>query len=160
LAIHVIYAHVRAEVSRIFLLLLPGCGLDVQPIRHCLNVIWTFSGAARPQVRQLLRPRRHSPFQRREQAPQPVRVATPAARLDARREWEIVTGFLARELARMSEIAALQAGAALKIDAAEHAYNRIVADCARILGPAFAPTFQPPRQLAREPDPARQSLAA
>jgi hypothetical protein len=67
----------------------------------------------------------------------------------------------ARELARAPEIASIQAHAALKIDAAEHAYNRIVADCAKILAAPVAPTFRPAPQLAHQPQPqAEQQLAA
>jgi len=73
----------------------------------------------------------------------------------------MVIGLVARELSRAAELAAAQAHAALKIDAAEHAYNRIVADCAKICRPSAAPTFRPARQLTRQPDlPARQPLAA
>jgi hypothetical protein len=79
-------------------------------------------------------------------------VAPPApvlrARLDPDRQWEIVVGVAAREAARASAVAALQARAALKIDAAEHALGRILADCARVV-----PAAEPPAvQLATQPD--------
>jgi hypothetical protein len=60
-----------------------------------------------------------------------------------------------RELTRAPRIAALQARAALKIDAAEHALRRIVADCARVLADPVAPAPQPALFLASRPE-ARQ----
>ena len=53
--------------------------------------------------------------------------------------------------------------AELQIDAAKYALGRIVADLAKIGIPIVAPTFEPLRQLVREPAPVpaqRQPLAA
>jgi len=73
----------------------------------------------------------------------------------------MVVALATRELSRAPEVAAIQTRAALKIDSAEHAYNRMVADCAKVCGASVAPTFQPARQLTREPEPqAREPLAA
>ena len=57
----------------------------------------------------------------------------------------------------------MQADAAMQIDAAEHAFNRMLAECAKVTSLVVAPTFEPLRQLVREPAavPAqRQPLAA
>jgi hypothetical protein len=51
----------------------------------------------------------------------------------------------------------------MQVDAAEHAFNRMLAECAKVTSLVIAPTFEPLRQLAREPAAApdqQQSLAA
>jgi hypothetical protein len=90
----------------------------------------------------------------RRQTSRPVERPAPVAgaSLDPGRQWEIVMGIAAREVARASTIAALQARAELKIDAAEHALRRILADCAPVLptrgAPATRPEDAPARPLA------------
>ena len=66
-------------------------------------------------------------------------------------------------------LATLQAGAEVKIAAAEHAYNRLVADCAGLRSIFVTPAVVPPHQTANahgrlahvpERTPERQRLAA
>ena len=98
---------------------------------------------------------------RRKRARDAVKAAGPASRLEPGGEWHKITDVIAWDLARAPELAAMQARAALQIDAAEHAYNRVLADCAKACRLPVAPTFQPMRQLARQPEPpARRPLAA
>jgi hypothetical protein len=90
-----------------------------------------------------------------------VERSAPASGLTPGRQWEIVIGLAERELARAPAIAALQTRAALKIDAAEHALGRIIADCAKVLAAPAVPAPQPGRQLPPRPEaPARDPLAA
>ena len=93
----------------------------------------------------------------RRRAKAPVETPAPVPRLAPGRQWEIVVDLAERELARVPAIAALQARAALKIDAAEHALGRIVADCAKVFAVPAAPAAQPAHQPAA---PARRPLAA
>jgi hypothetical protein len=66
-----------------------------------------------------------------------------------------------QELGRAPDLQTLQARAAEQIDAAEHALNRLLADCAGIANLPVEPTLTPERQLKAEPSaPAQQSLAA
>ena len=81
-----------------------------------------------------------------------VEPAAPALRIDSDRQWEIVVGIAARGVARVPVVVALQARAALKIDAAEHALSRILADCARVLPAPAAPAAQPAPQAELQPD--------
>jgi len=102
----------------------------------------------------------HAAAERRRPA-RPVAIAAPAPRLDPGRQWEIVMTIAAREVARAPAVAALHARAALKIDAAEHALSRIIADCAKILAAPVAAAAQPALQLIPQPEaPARRQLAA
>jgi hypothetical protein len=64
-------------------------------------------------------------------------------KLEREREWELVMRRVREDLTRGSELAALQAATALKIASAEHAYNRLVADCARLCGIAAVPPPAP-----------------
>jgi hypothetical protein len=98
----------------------------------------------------------------RRRATRGVVPPAPVARLDPRLQWEIVVGVAAREVARAPVIVALQARAALKIDAAEHALRRIVADCARVLPAPAASAAHLALESALQPDDAqaRQPLAA
>lgn len=94
-----------------------------------------------------------------------ARGANVAATLDRGREWELVVRRATQDLWRGPELAALQADALVKIESAEHAYNRLVVDCARlctISELSAAPTFEPASELARETErpPERQPLAA
>ena len=64
-------------------------------------------------------------------------------------------------VARTSELASIQARAALQIDAAEHALNQLLAECGRVhdkpAEPAFTLVGQPSREPATQ---ASQPLAA
>ena len=67
------------------------------------------------------------------------------------------------EILLAPDLQSIQAQAATQIDAAEHAFNRLLAECARVTTPIVTPTFQTMRQLAREPAAAprrQQPLAA
>jgi hypothetical protein len=101
----------------------------------------------------LARPRRPAVERRRRRVPaRDAEAPAPVPRVDPGRQWEIVVGIAARELARVPAIAALQGRAALKIDAAEHALARIVADCAKVLPARATPAPQPaPEPCAPEP---------
>ena len=59
-------------------------------------------------------------------------------------------------------LAAIQAQAAFQIDAAEHAFNRLLAECASVMRLPVAPTFETMHALLQQPAPpaARPSLAA
>jgi hypothetical protein len=146
-----------------------ACGSDVPPIVHYLRDIPSFLSGVASHLRTRLDRRRYSATaaaarlsahldrlwrsaidSRREAAP--AGTAAPVARLAPGRQWEIVMDLAARELARAPKIAALQARAALKIDAAEHALSRIVADCAKVLAAPVAPAPQPALQLAPRPE--------
>jgi hypothetical protein len=141
-----------------------AAGFDVQPIVPNLHSIpAVLSGAAhlRKHARRLLAPlsgtwRPASARRRRTAAP-----AAPVPRLAPGRQWEIVVDLAARELARAPRIAALHAHAALKIDAAEHAFGRIVADCAKVCAAPLAPVPQPALNLVPPAEaPQRRPLAA
>jgi hypothetical protein len=90
----------------------------------------------------------------------PFAVAAAPPRLAHGREWEIVVDLLRRDLARAHAIAAIQAHAALKIDAAEYALNRIVADCAAVLTTPLMPLRPPARRVHRPELRMRRPLAA
>jgi hypothetical protein len=64
-------------------------------------------------------------------------------KLEREREWELVMRRAREDLTRGAELAALQADTALKIASAEHAYNRLVADCARLCDVAAVPPPAP-----------------
>ena len=88
-----------------------------------------------------VRKNRHQPGGPRAAAPQPKPVEAPQSK----------TEVALQELARAAE----------QIDAAEHALNRLLAECAGIANLPIEPTLTPERQLkAVAPAPARQSLAA
>lgn len=90
-------------------------------------------------------------------APPPVRQLEPG------RDWQKIMDVSLVELVRGPDLLSLHADAALQIDAAEHAFNRLLAECAKVTSLVVAPTFEPLRQLAHEPVavPAqRQPLAA
>ena len=65
----------------------------------------------------------------------------------------------ARDVARAAEIAAIQARAALQIDAVEHAYNRMLAQCAGVMGHLATRPLEPVQEPAAEAA-ERQPLAA
>jgi len=69
-----------------------------------------------------------------------VAAAGAPHRLDPAREWSLVTRRATQDLDRAAGLAALQAEAALKLAAAEHAYNRLVGDCAQLCRTSAKPT--------------------
>ncbi len=89
----------------------------------------------------------------------PLVEAVPAAevaiegprRLGAALEWSLLIRRATQDLARGAAVAALHADAARKIAAAEHAYNRLVDDCANLCPPATAPAVVPPLQRVAVP---------
>jgi hypothetical protein len=92
------------------------------------------------------------------------RADAKPVRLLPAREWELVVRRASQDLSRAAELPALQARATVKIESAEHAFNRIVAECASLCRtPIAAPTRDPlpfrgaPR-TPRVPEP--QRLAA
>jgi hypothetical protein len=84
---------------------------------------------------------------RRRPSPQREEVA---ATLDPEREWELVIHSASAGLARGADLAVLQADAAMKIEAAEHAYRRLVADCAKLCLTCAVPASEPPPQPVSE----------
>jgi len=100
-------------------------------------------------------------IERRTQAraPKMAEPATPAP--EPGFDWHTATATAARDLARASELASIQARAALQIDAVEHAYNRMLAQCATVTDFGLAQPREAAVAPAREPEtPARQPLAA
>jgi hypothetical protein len=80
-------------------------------------------------------------------------------RLDPAQEWSLVVLHATLHLERFAALAALQADAARKIAAAEHAYNRLVDDCANLCPPASAPAVLPPPQRVAVPRKFLRALA-
>jgi len=74
----------------------------------------------------------------------------PAGELEPGRDWQKIMDVSLVELVRAPDLQSMQADAALQIDAAEHAFNRMLAECAKVTSLVVAPTFEPLRQLARE----------
>jgi hypothetical protein len=70
----------------------------------------------------------------------PRAVDTAPARLGRAQEWELVMRRAGQDLSRAAELPALQARAAVKIEAAEHAFNRLAAECDRLCRTPAAPT--------------------
>jgi hypothetical protein len=98
---------------------------------------------------------------RNRRALPPVKLARLAPMLAPAREWEMIANLLKRDLARIPAIVSIQAHAALKIDAAEHALNRIVADCSKVLSAPLVPVRRPARRLAHRSEfRVRRPLAA
>ena len=90
-------------------------------------------------------------------APPVTRIAEVAAatevpaiegprRLDPAREWGLVILRATLDLERPAALASLQTAAGVKIAAAEHAYNRLVDDCANLCPSSATPTVVPPLQ--------------
>jgi hypothetical protein len=98
--------------------------------------------------------------QRQAASAEPRDMDTPATA--AAREWRLVTDAAMRELARAGELAPMQARAVSQIDAAEHAFNRLAVELAKLGCQVVTPTVEPVRQLTRAPAaaPQRQPLAA
>jgi hypothetical protein len=90
-----------------------------------------------------------------------ARTAGLSARLERGREWDLVMRRATKELARGPRVEALQADATVTIEAAEYAYKRLLADCAKhgaapeplIAADESAPD-QPAVEPARETEPA------
>jgi hypothetical protein len=59
--------------------------------------------------------------------------------LDPEQEWELVMRSAGEGLERGADLSVLQADTALKIEAAEHAYKRLVADCAKLCRTSAVP---------------------
>jgi hypothetical protein len=93
-----------------------------------------------------------------------VGPARPVGQLEPGSDWQRIMDVSLAEIARSPDLHAMQARAASQIDAAEHAFNRLLAECAEVRAPVVAPSFEPLRQLAREPaavpDQQQQPLAA
>lgn len=90
-----------------------------------------------------------------------AKPAAPIRRLEAGQDWQRVADVAARDLARVPDLLSMQARAAEQIDAAEHAFNRLLAECSLVARASVEPTFTPVRQLARQAAaPAQQPLAA
>jgi hypothetical protein len=106
-------------------------------------------------------------FLRRDQA----RKQSPRHALEAKRVMPVTRSDEARQLAdvavhspaRALDPLAIQARAAEQVDAAEHAFNRMLAECGSLINPSAKPALKPVRQVATEtsaPASDRQSLAA
>ncbi len=99
--------------------------------------------------------------ERRRHALRHTTVAKAPARLEPAREWDLVLSRAAADMSRAPQVAALQADAAVKIEAAEHAFGRLVGDWQRLCGQPAAPAPEAPPQPAPAPEaPERQPLAA
>jgi hypothetical protein len=146
---------VAAELPRLARRVAPRSGFDLQPIVHRLNTASAFLADLPERLNRL----RRSPLRERPTAP--VEVTAPAPRLGVAREWEMVLGVLTRDLARVPAVAAIHAQAALKIDAAEHALGRIIADCSKVLAAPPVPARRPVRRLVHRAElRIRRQLAA
>jgi len=87
-----------------------------------------------------------------------------SARLEPRREWDLVMSRATKELARGPKVEALQADAMVSVEAAEYAYNRMLQEVARHrtqpaapLPPVVEPL--PPEPVLPEPAPAEVAPA-
>jgi hypothetical protein len=58
-------------------------------------------------------------------------------------DWELVTGIARTGLAQADVVMALHARASERIDAAEYAFSRLLAECAAIMQLPLAPLLQP-----------------
>jgi hypothetical protein len=100
---------------------------------------------------------------RRHRAARAGRMAAPA-RIERGQEWDLVVHRATQDLWRGPELADLHADAQLRIESAEHAYNRVVADCAKLCDLPVAPTVDPASQAPAAPEeapaPERAPLAA
>lgn len=77
--------------------------------------------------------------------------AAQARQLEPGRDWQKIMDVSLVELVRAPDLRSMQADAARQVDAAEHAFNRLLAECAKVTSLVVAPTFEPLRQLVREP---------
>jgi hypothetical protein len=79
------------------------------------------------------------------------------------RDWELMTGIARTGLEQTDTAMALHARAAERIDSAEYAFNRLLAECAPVMAPPNAPTLQPvpvPVHARGPARPAGEPLAA
>ena len=77
------------------------------------------------------------------------------------RDWELMTGIARTGLEQTDTAMALHTRAAERIDAAEYALNRLLAECTAVMGLPDAPTPQPVPVHARGPSRfANEPLAA
>ncbi|HEX5958307.1 MAG TPA: hypothetical protein VFY92_06570 [Hyphomicrobiaceae bacterium] len=74
-------------------------------------------------------------------------IVQDVPRLDRETEWERVVSRARSALAHAPRVAELHEKATVKIESAEHAYNRLVLECARLCHMPIAPTLEPMRQL-------------
>jgi hypothetical protein len=100
--------------------------------------------------------------ERRRRGLRDTAVAEQPVRLERAREWDLVLSRAAADLSRAPQVVALQADAAVKLAAAEHAFGRLVGDWQRLCGqPALRPAPEAPPQRVSAPEAAeRQPLAA
>lgn len=86
-------------------------------------------------------------------------LALPARRAPGS-DWQRLAAIMDAAQAHAPAIAASQARASQQIDAAEHALNRLIKDCAAVMPVPVTPTFEPSRTLVREPAVTTESIAA
>ena len=99
--------------------------------------------------------------ERRRHARRHATVAKAPIRLEPAREWDLVLSRAAADLSRAPHVVALQADAAVKIEAAEHAFGRLVGDWQRLCGQPAVPAPEASPQSAPVPEaPERRPLAA
>lgn len=96
--------------------------------------------------------------ERRQRKFRPIVVAPQIERRSCERDRRALTGIVEGRISGVEAIEALQAHAALQVDAAEHAFNRMLEDCGAVMTVAVAPTLQPMRELTRESEPVRSRL--
>ena len=129
-------------------------GFDVQPIAQLLELIpaeiagWMAVIAGLAAFALLLRW-----GQAREQPRELIIAPPPACELKPGSDWRKIMDVSLVELVRAPDLQVMHADAAKQIDAAEHAFNRLLAECAKVTSLVVAPTFEPLRQLVREPAP-------
>ncbi|HWE19128.1 MAG TPA: hypothetical protein VG758_18405 [Hyphomicrobiaceae bacterium] len=98
---------------------------------------------------------------RRRRAPRHAAAAKPPVRLEPAREWDLVLSRAAADLSRAPRVVALQADAAVKLAAAEHAFGRLVGDWQRLCGQPAAPVPEAAPQPVPAPEATEhQPLAA
>lgn len=88
--------------------------------------------------------------QAREDARQVSVQAPVAAPLEPGTDWQRIMDVSLVELTRAPDLHSIQERAAMQIDAAEHAFNRLLAECARVSTPIVSPSLEPVRELPRE----------
>lgn len=81
----------------------------------------------------------------------PIVLPLPASELESGTDWQKVMDVSLMELVRAPDLHAMHGDAATQVDAAEHALNRLLAECSKATSLVMAPTFEPLRQLVREP---------
>jgi hypothetical protein len=104
-------------------------------------------------------PRRAPRVPRAAYAPRPVESEQPHTASAADPAWRRVT----RASEAASDPVEIQRGAGQHIDAAEHAFNRLLADCKGVMDVPVKPSLEPVSELATKPaeqKPADRSIAA